>query len=846
MSGYATRRGEVRLIVALFGLMGLVAVVDIATGERPVLLGFVVLAPLLAAAFAQPRAAAIVGVAAVVVAVALGFATENPDSAQQFVRATIVALLSALAVWLAHTRLRLERARFRYSVIADAGAVMAAALDYEVTLVEFARLCSRRIADWCFVFMVEDDGSIRQLAAAHLDPERQRVAHELLARYPVEPHRPEGPAKVIRTGEPELLTEVSDELLQALAVDDENLRLLHQLGLVSAIQAPLIARGRIIGAVVLASAESGREFDRDDLALAVELSGRAATAVDNARLYTRLSSAERSASATREQLRAILDGVADGVTAQAPDGSLVYANDAAAHQLGLATADDLLNADIPALVSRYEMLDRDREPFPVERLPGRRALAGENPAPELICYRDVRTGEERWSQVKATAIRDEDGVPVLAINVVEDVTEALEREEGQRLLAEASGALASSLDVAETFPRVAVALARRLGDWCSIEVLEPDGTPQTVAFAATDPSAQPAAEELMRRYPVSGEGPRYLGRDLAAGQSRLISDLTPQHFADAARDPEHLALFRQLRPRSAMAVPMVVRGQTIGAITVVTSVSGRRLGEDELFMLEEVAGRCGLALDNARLYAERSRIARTLQESLLPPLLPELPGLDVAARFRAAGSGIEVGGDFYDLFEIGDEGWAVAIGDVCGKGTGAAAITALARYTVRAAAMRQQGPSQILTLLNEALLRQHTDRRFCTVLYGQIAMNGRGAWFEFSSGGHPLPLLLRADGSAELGEPGTLLGIVSDPSLRDDRVLLQPGDALVLYTDGVTDAAAPEHIWTPEALGAAVGSPAGLAADEIAERTLSAALDGTGSEPRDDIAILVLKVPETV
>jgi hypothetical protein len=365
-----------------------------------------------------------------------------------------------------------------------------------------------------------------------------------------------------------------------------------------------------------------------------------------------------------------------------------------------------------------------------------------------------------------------------------------------------------------------------------------------VAFAATTPDRQPAAEELMRRYPVGGAGPRYLGRDLEAGQSRLISDLNEQHFADAARDPEHLALFRQLRPRSAMTVPMVVRGRTIGAITVVTSVSGRRLGEDELFMLEEVAGRCALALDNARLYAERSRIARTLQESLLPPLLPDLPGLDVAARFRAAGSGIEVGGDFYDLFELGDAGWAVAIGDVCGKGTGAAAITALARYTVRAAAMRQQGPSQILTLLNEALLRQHSDRRFCTVLFGRIAMNGRGASFEFASGGHPLPLLLRAGGGSELGQPGTLLGIVPDPALRDDRVRLEPGDALVLYTDGVTDAAAPDRILTPAALVDAVGSTAGLAADEIAERTLGAALNGAGADPRDDIAIMVLKVPE--
>jgi serine phosphatase RsbU (regulator of sigma subunit) len=130
------------------------------------------------------------------------------------------------------------------------------------------------------------------------------------------------------------------------------------------------------------------------------------------------------------------------------------------------------------------------------------------------------------------------------------------------------------------------------------------------------------------------------------------------------------------------------------------------------------------------------------------------------------------------------------------------------------------------------------------VLFGRIAMNGHGASFEFASGGHPLPLLLRHDGSVELGAPGTLLGIVPDPELNDDRVKLEPGDALVLYTDGVTDAAAPQHIWTPEALGRTLGSPAGLDADQIAERTLTAALEGVGGDPRDDIAIMVLKVPE--
>jgi serine phosphatase RsbU (regulator of sigma subunit) len=478
---------------------------------------------------------------------------------------------------------------------------------------------------------------------------------------------------------------------------------------------------------------------------------------------------------------------------------------------------------------------------PFDALPGRRALRGEDPEPALVRYRNKATGEERWSQIKATAIRDEDGAPVLAINVIEDVTDQRERELGQRFLANVSGVLAGSLDVSQTFPRVAELVARQFGDWCSIEVLERDGSARTVAFAHADPKRQPLAEELVRRYAVTSPG--YMRRPLVGAE--LIADLTDAQVAAMARDPEHHALLRQLRPRSSMTVPMNVRGRLLGAISVITAGSGRKLDADDLLLAEELAGRCALALDNARLYEERSSIARTLQESLLPPLLPELPGLDVAARFRAAGEGIEVGGDFYDLFEVGDDGWAVAIGDVCGKGTGAAAVTALARYTVRAAAMRHGGPSEILGLLNEALLRQRSDRRFCTVLFGHVSMNGHGPVFEFASGGHPLPLLLRAGHDAgELGLPGTLLGIVPDPALSDSRVGLEPGDALVLYTDGVTDAAAPARVWTAAELGAAVGPPTGLRADEIADRMLTAVLDTTPGEPRDDIAIIVIKVPD--
>jgi phosphoserine phosphatase RsbU/P len=170
-------------------------------------------------------------------------------------------------------------------------------------------------------------------------------------------------------------------------------------------------------------------------------------------------------------------------------------------------------------------------------------------------------------------------------------------------------------------------------------------------------------------------------------------------------------------------------------------------------------------------------------------------------------------------------------------------VTALARYTLRATAMRESRPSRILGLLNEALLRQRSDMRFCTVAYGQLEQGPSGVRVETSIGGHPLPMLVRAGGDIQrAGEHGTLLGVVSDPHLHDQRVELQPGDALLFYTDGVSEARGPGGVLGEERLESVVAASAGLGADEIAKRVEATAVDVYGGEPRDDIAVVVLRV----
>jgi serine phosphatase RsbU (regulator of sigma subunit) len=263
---------------------------------------------------------------------------------------------------------------------------------------------------------------------------------------------------------------------------------------------------------------------------------------------------------------------------------------------------------------------------------------------------------------------------------------------------------------------------------------------------------------------------------------------------------------------------------------------------DALALFEDLARRAALALDNARLYEERDQVARTLQRSLLPAELPRIPGVEVAARYLAAGDGNEVGGDFYDCFPTAGGDWALVIGDVCGKGAEAATLTALARYTLRAAAQHTRQPRTVLRELNEALLRQRLDYRFCTVLYAALTPREGGVSVCVATGGHPLPLVVRADGRVETaGAPGTLLGILDDPEITERAVELTSGDALVLFTDGVSEVTPEDWAAGPTRLEASLARCAGAPAAAIAEAVERDAVAAHGGLVRDDVAVLVVR-----
>jgi serine phosphatase RsbU (regulator of sigma subunit) len=289
--------------------------------------------------------------------------------------------------------------------------------------------------------------------------------------------------------------------------------------------------------------------------------------------------------------------------------------------------------------------------------------------------------------------------------------------------------------------------------------------------------------------------------------------------------------------------PIRVHDRTLGALTLLTAESERIYTKHDLQLAEELARRAGLALEQARLFEERANVARSLQRSLLPPSLPSIPGIDLAVRYLPAGSGNEVGGDFYDVFRSGRRRWDLVVGDVCGKGPEAAALTGLARHTVRAAALERREPSLLLSLLNTAILREGPGERFCTVVMASLEL-GNGPSLTVCCGGHPLPLLVTDQGEARfIGRPGTLIGLLEEIQLHDEAIPLSPGDQVVFYTDGVTEARDDNgEIFGSERLRALVSASSRLDPPGLAARIEEAVLEFDQGSTGDDIAILILRV----
>lgn len=300
--------------------------------------------------------------------------------------------------------------------------------------------------------------------------------------------------------------------------------------------------------------------------------------------------------------------------------------------------------------------------------------------------------------------------------------------------------------------------------------------------------------------------------------------------------------------RSYLAAPVVARSGTVLGSLFLGHHQPRAFDDRDEALLEAMTSHLAVALEKSEVLAERDRVATVLQETLLPPLLPTIPHVDREARYRPTGSGNLVGGDFFDFFPTGDNEWGVVLGDVSGVGPEAAALTGIARYTIRAVAA-DEGPSGVLRALNDALNNQRTGDRFCTAVYLRLEPSETGIRVTLANGGHPPALLLRDDGRVEAveGASGMLLGLFPEAAVVDQYLELAPGDAIVLYTDGVIEARTPgtNDQFGQERVEALLSASAGRTAESIARRLELAVIDHQRGETLDDVAILVVRsLPE--
>jgi PAS domain S-box-containing protein len=406
-------------------------------------------------------------------------------------------------------------------------------------------------------------------------------------------------------------------------------------------------------------------------------------------------------------------------------------------------------------------------------------------------------------------------------------------------LARAGELLAASLDPPATLAEVARLIVPELADWAFVELLQPSGAITREVVVHRDPDRERWARALAERYPLDPGAPYGSAKVIRTGEPDLTPELSDELLQAAAIDEEHLEALRKLGMRSAMVVPLRARGRVLGDIALVRAESGRRFDRDDLTMAQQLADRCALALDNARLFTERSYIAKTLQEGLLPASLPDIPRVELAVKYRAGTVEMDVGGDFYDVFAAGER-WMFVTGDVVGKGAKAAAITGLARHTVRAAAQYERSPADLLRVLNRAMLDQFTDdEQFCTVAVAQL----HGDQLRVACGGHPPPLVLRRSGTVHpVGEPSALIGVLADPPFRDQTITLVDGDTVVLYTDGITDAHAGHVRFGSDRLASVLAMLVGLSPAQIVERIDRAADVYRQGAPADDSALVAFRL----
>jgi serine phosphatase RsbU (regulator of sigma subunit)/anti-sigma regulatory factor (Ser/Thr protein kinase) len=412
------------------------------------------------------------------------------------------------------------------------------------------------------------------------------------------------------------------------------------------------------------------------------------------------------------------------------------------------------------------------------------------------------------------------------------ITELERRRRGWlSYLAESSDLLAGTLDPQATVAVLAQLVVPRLASWCAVHMADERGRPRLAHVWHADEGLLDAVRVLFAQQPPP------MPAGAAATPWATLAD--PGAQVDAADVPA--TDVERIRTGPMVTFALTARGRTLGLV-VLGREPGERFGRDVLGLSEEICRRAALVLDNTLLYSDHLATSHALQATLLPARLPHVDGLDVGVAYQAKGEGHDVGGDFYDLFATGPDTWRFTIGDVCGNGPAAAAITGLARNALRILGRHGLPLADVLSQLNALILDESVGSRFLTALHGEIRPQPGGVRLSLVAAGHPMPYLL--DGTRPpqpVCRPQPLLGVLPEVSYRPEDLVLLPGQMLVCLTDGVLERRNGARMLGEHDLAGVLARCAGVSAGAAAARVQQAVLEYSSEPSRDDFAVLVLR-----
>ena len=449
------------------------------------------------------------------------------------------------------------------------------------------------VADACTLDLLDDEGAPHRLAA-RVSGDRSAELSDFLANRAQRADQVELTIDALRTGDIRII-DIDRDTLRTLASDDADAERMAAMELTHWLNLPLRVGDQLLGSLGLGLG-STRAEPEEQLAFLEALAERAARGLANSRLVGELQR-------VRRRLERILGALAEAVTVNDEQGRVVYANPAAASLLGADSVEEVLAAAPGELADRFVITNEDGSPVGEDEFPGGRLIRGLDAPPLLTRSVLKSTGAEYWLLTKATLLDDEG---LLAVSIIEDVTEAKTAERRQRFLAEAGELLASTLDYEQALAHVARLVVPTIADWCAIDLEAPDGSLDRVALAHADPDKQRHGEQLRASYPPDLSEDDGLAAVLRGGDAQLWPDISDELLVQGARDPEHLALLRELGMRSAMIVPIRVGERTIGVLSLISAESRQAFDADDLAFAQDLARRGAVAVENARPADARS------------------------------------------------------------------------------------------------------------------------------------------------------------------------------------------------------------------------------------------------